>query len=269
MEKIIDKLVNLGIDVGFKLLYVIVILLVGLKLIGWTVNLLKKSRLFKKIDRSLSSFVLSFIKILLYVILFMTCASILGIPLTSMITVLGSAGLAVGLALQGGLSNIAGGIIILLFKPFQVGDFVDTHADSGTVRSINLFYTVLVTPDNKVISIPNGSLANQPTVNYSKEETRRLDIDFALSYKNDLESVKKVLNDIVKSDKRIINEEGKRPFIGITNYLDSSITYTVRVWVKSGDFWDLKTYLLEEGKKAFVKNKIEGPHSQLDVRVEK
>ena len=267
MEKIIDRLMNLGIEVGLKLLYVIVVLLVGLRLIKWAVNLLKKSKLFKKIDKSLASFVLSFIKILLYVILFMTCASVLGIPLTSMITVLGSAGLAVGLALQGGLSNIAGGIIILLFKPFQVGDYIDTHADSGTVRSINLFYTVLVTPDNKVISIPNGNLANSPTVNYSKEELRRLDIDFSVSYKNDLEDVKKVLGKIIK-DERVINEEGKMPFVGITNYLDSSVTYTVRVWVKNSEFWDLKLYILEEVKKEFTKNKIEIPYPQLDVHIE-
>ena len=199
----------------------------------------------------------------------MTIASILGVPLTSFITVLGSAGVAIGLALQGGLSNIAGGIIILLFKPFQVGDFVDTHADSGTVRSINLFYTVLVTVDNKVISIPNGNLANQPIVNYSKESLRRLDVNFSLSNKNDSEKVKKVLGDIVKKDKRVVTTDGKEPFVGITDYLDSSVTYTVRVWVQSGDFWNLKVHLLEETKKQFEENEIEIPHSQLDVHLEK
>lgn len=269
MEKIIEKLIDLGVDVGLKLLYTIVILLVGLKLIKWTMRLLKKSRLFQKIDKSLSSFILSFAKILLYVVLFMTVASILGVPLTSFITVLGSAGVAIGLALQGGLSNIAGGIIILFFKPFQVGDFVDTHADSGTVRSINLFYTVLVTADNKVISIPNGNLANQPTVNYSKEKMRRLDVDFAVSYKNDLEEVKKVLRDIIKKDKRVINEEGKEPFVGITNYLESSVTYTVRVWVLNGDFWNLKFSMLEEAKKKFTENNIQIPYPQLDVHLDK
>lgn len=268
MEKIIDKLLNLGVDVGIKLLYTIVILLVGLKLIKWAVNLLKKSKLFQKIDKSLASFILSFIKILLYVVLFMTVASTLGVPLTSFVTILGSAGVAIGLALQGGLSNIAGGIIILLFKPFEVGDFIDTHADSGTVKAINLFYTVLVTPDNKIISIPNGNLANQPMVNYSKNELRRLDVDFSVSYKNNSDEVKEVLNNLIK-DERVVIEEGKEPFIGITNYLDSSVTYTVRVWVKNSEYWNLKFYLLEESKKKFEENNIEIPYPQLDVHIEK
>lgn len=268
MEKVIDKLLDLGISVGTKILYTIIILLVGLKLINWVLKLVKKSKLYQKIDKSIASFILSFVKILLYIILVMTIASILGVPLTSFVTILGSAGVAIGLALQGGLSNIAGGIIILLFKPFEVGDYIDTHTDSGTVRAINLFYTVLVTPDNKVISIPNGSLANQPVVNYSKEKQRRLDIDFAVSYKNDLELVKKVLNEMIK-DKRVIKEDGKMPFVGITNYLDSSVNYTVRVWVESSEFWNLKVYLLEEAKKQFKENKIEIPYPQLDVHIEK
>lgn len=268
MEKIIDKLTNLGVDVGLKILYTLVILLVGLKLIKWAIKLLQKSKLFQKIDKSLASFILSFIKILLYVVLFMTVASTLGVPLTSFVTILGSAGVAIGLALQGGLSNIAGGIIILLFKPFEVGDFIDTHADSGTVKAINLFYTVLVTADNKVISIPNGNLANQPMVNYSKNELRRLDIDFSVSYKNNSDEVKKVLNNLIK-DERVIIEEGKEPFVGITNYLDSSVTYTVRVWVNNSEYWNLKFYLLEESKKMFEENNIEIPYPQLDVHIEK
>ena len=268
MEKIIDKLLNLGVDVGLKLLYTIVLLVVGLKLIKWVLKLLKKSKLFQKIDESLASFVLSFIKILLYIVLFMTIASTLGVPLTSFITILGSAGVAIGLALQGGLSNIAGGIIILLFKPFQVGDFIDTHADSGTVKAINLFYTVLVTADNKVISIPNGNLANQPLVNYSKNELRRLDVDFAVSYKNDSSLVKDVLGKIIEDD-RVVIEEGKEPFIAITNYLDSSVTYTVRVWVESSEYWNLKFYMLEKSKKMFEENNIEIPYPQIDVHIEK
>ena len=186
MEKILSKLGDIGIDLGLKILYAIIILLVGTKLVNILIKITKKSRLFNKLDKSLASFLLSFIKIVLYIVLGITVAGTLGVPLTSMITVLGSAGLALGLALQGGLSNIAGGIIILLFKPFVVGDFIDTHEDSGTVRSISLFYTTLLTPDNKVISIPNGNLANEATVNYSKESKRRLDIDVEVSYKNDI-----------------------------------------------------------------------------------
>ena len=154
-----------------------------------------------------------------------------------------------------------------MFKPFVVGDFIDTHEDSGTVRSISLFYTTLVTPDNKVISIPNGNLANEATVNYSKESKRRLDIDVEVSYKNDIEKVKKVLNDLLNNEKRILSSETL--FIGITNYKDSSLTYTIRVWVNSGDYHPTRADLLEEIKKQFDKNKVIIPYPQLDVHIEK
>ena len=267
MENILKKLGDIGVSAGLKLLYAILILVVGIKLINFVLKLIKKSVLFNKMDKSLSSFLLSFTRIVLYVVLFMTVASLLGVPLTSMITLLGSAGVAIGLALQGGLSNIAGGIIILLFKPFMVGDYVDTHTDSGTVMGISLFYTTLKTPDNKIISIPNGELANKPVVNYSKENTRRLDINVDVSYKNDVELVKKVLNDLVKKEERVLSD--KDIFVGITSYKDSSIVYTIRIWVNSGDYWNVNFDMLENIKYAFEKNKISIPYPQMDVHIEK
>ena len=269
MEKIINKLTELGINIGMNLLYAIIILLVGIKLISWTIKLLKKSRLNKRLDKGVMSFTLSFIKIVLYVVLFMTVAATLGVPLTSFVTILGSAGIAIGLALQGGLSNIAGGLIILFFKPFAVGDFIDTHTDSGTVKSINIFYTMLITPDNRSISIPNGNLANQSIVNYSKEKSRRLDINIGVSYKNNQDDVKKVLHELLKKDKRIVKEEGKMPFVEITDYLDSSVTYTIRVWVLTADYWDTKFAILSEIKRKFEENNISIPYPQLDVHIEK
>ena len=265
MENILNKLGDIGVDAGMKLLYAIVILIVGTRLIKLAIKLINKSKLFNKIDKSLASFLLSFIKIALYILLGVTIASMLGVPLTSMVTVLGSAGLAIGLALQGGLSNIAGGIIILLFKPFTIGDFIDTHVDSGTVRGISLFYTTLVTPDNKIISIPNGNLANQATVNYSKENTRRLDINVSVSYKNDIEEVKKILNSILNKEKRIIKD--KDVFVALTDYADSSLTYTIRIWVNSADFFNVKFDLLEKIKEQFDEKKIEIPYPQLDVHI--
>ena len=265
MENILNKLGDIGINAGMKLLYAILILIVGTKLVKFALNLTKKSKLFNKMDKSLSSFLLSFIKIALYVLLGVTVASMLGVPLTSMVTVLGSAGLAIGLALQGGLSNIAGGIIILLFKPFTVGDFIDTHVDSGTVKGISLFYTTLVTPDNKIISIPNGNLANQATVNYSKEKKRRLDIDIEVSYKNNVNDVKKILNKLLSDEKRILENEDV--FVRLTNYKDSSMTYTMRMWVNSGDYFDVKFDLLEKIKEKFDEKNIEIPYQQIDVHV--
>lgn len=267
MEKILDKLSNLGVDVGLKIIYAIIIYIIGKYFIKLLLRLRSKSRLTKKVDKSVSSFLDSFIKISLHVVLFMTIASILGIPLTSFVTLLGSAGVAIGLALQGGLSNIAGGIIILIFKPFKVGDFIDTHTDSGTVRTISLFYTTLVTPDNKVISIPNGNLANQPLVNYSQEGIRRLDINMDVSYNNDVELVKKTLTNILNKEKRLIKDQDI--FVRLTDYKDSSMQYTIRVWVNSSDFWNVKFDLLEKIKYEFDKENISIPYNQLDVHIEK
>lgn len=267
MEKLLDKLGDIGIDVGLKILYAGLILFIGSRLINFLIKITKKSRLFNRIDKSLASFLLSFIRITLYIVLFVTIASILGVPLTSIVTVLGSAGIAIGLALQGGLSNIAGGIIILFFKPFTVGDFIDTHVDSGTVKGISLFYTTLVTPDNKIISIPNGNLANQATVNYSKNDTRRLDIDVEVSYKNDINDVKKIINDILAKEKRLIKDQ--EVFVELTNYKDSSMTYTIRVWVNGADYFPVKFTILSEIKNEFDKNKISIPYPQLDVHIEK
>jgi len=267
MEKLLDKLNDLWVDAGLKIIYVLVIFFVGSKLIKLLLKLIRKGKLFNKIDKSVSSFLLSFVNVTAYIILIIIIASIIGIPSTSIITLLGSCGVAIGLALQGGLSNIAGGLIILIFKPFKVGDFIDTHTDSGTVKSISLFYTTITTIDNKIISIPNGNLANSSTVNYSKEKERRLDINIDVSYKNDIETVKKVLNGIINKEKRINKE--KDIFIRLTNYKDSSIEYTIKVWVDSADYWDTKFTLLENIKKEFDKENISIPYNQLDVHIEK
>ena len=267
MEKLLDKLNDLWVDAGIKLIYVIIILFVGGKIIKLITKLITKSKGFNKLDKSVSSFLLSFIKITLNILLFITIAGIIGIPSTSIITLLGSAGVAIGLAMQGGLSNIAGGLIILIFKPFKVGDFIDTHTDSGTVKSISLFYTTLTTIDNRTVSIPNGSLANSSSVNFSNEKERRLDIDIDVSYNNRIDDVKKSINNVLKKEKRINKE--KDIFVRVTNYKESSICYTLRVWVLKEDYWDVKFDLLENIKNEFDKDKISIPYNQLDVHIDK
>lgn len=266
MEKLLEKLNDLWVDAGLKLIYVIVIWFVGAKFIKILLRLIKKGRLFNKLDKSIASFLISFINITLYVILIITIASIIGIPSTSIITLLGSAGVAIGLALQGGLSNIAGGLIILIFKPFKVGDFIDTHADSGTVKSISLFYTTLVSLDNRIISIPNGNLANSVSINYSKEQERRLDINMDISYDNDIEKVKKVIHNVLNKEPRINKE--KEAFVRLTEYKDSSMVYTIRVWVNNSDLWNVRFDLLEKLKYEFDKNNIVIPYNQLDVHID-
>lgn len=265
MDKLLEKLNELWVDAGLKLIYVIVIWFVGSKLIKILMKLIKKDKIFNRLDKSVLTFAISFINITLYIVLIITIAAIIGIPSTSIITLLGSAGVAIGLALQGGLSNIAGGLIILVFKPFRVGDFIDTHSDSGTVKSISLFYTTIITIDNKIISIPNGNLANSSTVNYSKEKERRLDINIDVSYDNDIKLVKNTLEKIISEETRIFKD--KDIFIRLTDYKDSSMVYTIRVWLRSEDYWNTKFDLLEKIKYEFDKNNISIPYNQLDVHI--
>ncbi len=265
MEKLLEKLNDLWVDAGLKLIYVILIYLIGSRLIKLMIKLLKKGKIFNKIDKSVASFLLSFITVTLYIVLIIVIASVIGIPSTSIITLLGSAGVAIGLALQGGLSNIAGGLIILVFKPFRVGDFIDTKSDVGTVKNISLFYTTIITPDNRVIYIPNGNLANSATINYSKKDIRRLDINLDISYNNDIDTVKKVLNEVINKEKRILKDQDI--FVRLTEYKESSMLYTIRVWVNSNEFWNVKFDLLEKIKYEFDKKKIMIPYNQLDVHI--
>ena len=267
MEKLLDKLNDLWVDAGLKLIYVIIIIVVGGRLIKLITKLISKSKVYKKIDKSVATFLLSFIKATLNIILLITIAGVIGIPSTSIITLLGSAGIAIGLAMQGGLSNIAGGLIILIFKPFKVGDFIDTHTDSGTVKSISLFYTTLTVIDNRTVSIPNGVLANSAVVNYSNEKERRLDITLDVSYNNKIDDVKKSINSVLSKDKRINKE--KEVFVRLTNYKESSIEYTIRVWVLKEDYWNVRFDLLENFKHTFDKDGIIIPYNQLDIHVDK
>jgi len=267
LKGILDKLVDLAVNSGVKLIAAILILWLGLKLIKILVKSLRKGKLFSKIEKSLQSFLLSFISVGLKCILFISIASFLGIPMTSLITVLGSAAVAIGLALQGGLANLAGGVMILFFKPFQIGDYVDTHADSGTVADISLFYTTLQTVDNRVILLPNGSLVNNPIINYSKMTERRLDMVISVDYASDIDKVKEVITTTIANDERVIKE--KDIFVRLTEMADSSLNFAVRVWVKTEDYWNVNFDLKENIKKALDKNRISIPFPQMDVHVKK
>lgn len=267
MDKLLEKLNELWVDAGIKLVYVLIILIVGGKLIKLITKLITKGRAYKKLDRSVASFLLSFIKAALNILLLVIMAGVIGIPSASIVTLIGSAGIAIGLAMQGGLSNIAGGLIILIFKPFRVGDFIDTHTDSGTVTNISLFYTTLVTPDNRTISVPNGNLANSSSVNFSKENERRLDISIDASYNNKIDDVKKSIESVLSKEKRINHD--KDVFVRLTNYKESSMEYTIRVWVNKDDYWNTKFDLLENIKNKFDSDGITIPYNQLDIHVDK
>ena len=266
-EKIVNYLVELATTTGLKLLGAIVLVIVGMKGIKWLRKWIRTSEKLNKIDDSLRSFMISFSSVVLYIVLFITVAVILGIPTTSFITMLASCGVAIGLALQGSLSNFAGGIMILIFKPFKVGDYIEAAGESGTVTEISVVYTELLTVDNKKITIPNGTITNSVIENYSAEKIRRVDLEFNTAYDCDIEKVKKIITEVLESHpKALINPE---IFVRLSAHNESALTYTARVWCKTEDYWDVNFDVIESVKKAFDENHIQIPYNQLDVHIDK
>ncbi len=267
MKEISDEVIKGLVNFGGKLLVAVLILIIGFKLINFLMKKLKKGRIFNKLEKSSQTFVFSIFSVVLKVMVLIVAITELGIPMTSIVTLIGSAGLALGLALQGGLSNIAGGVTIMLFKPFKVGDYIDTHADAGTVKDINIFSTVLQTYDNKLVVIPNGTLANTIIVNQTASKTRLLDITVTVSYKNDIDKVKEVLNKIIQKSKYRLDKH--ETLVALKEHGESSLVFTARMWVNSEDYWSAKFETLEVIKKEFDKEGIEIPYPQLDVHLEK
>lgn len=262
---LLNWLVELGTSLGLKLLGAVILLVVGLKVIKWIKKWLQTSRKLDKVDTGVRTFLVSFAGIALYALLFITIAMTLGIPTTSFITALASCGVAIGLALQGALSNFAGGLMILLFKPFKVGDYIETPDAAGTVSDITVVYTVLCTPDNKVITIPNGTLTNSVVQNYSAVEIRRVDLTFTTAYDCDIEQVKAILMGAIMAHPQVLVDPA--PFARLSEHGESALTYTVRAWCKTADYWDVKFDLTETVKKEFDKNGIAIPFPQMDVHV--
>lgn len=258
-------LFELFASLGTKILSAVIVLVIGLKVIKWLKKWFKTSKRLNKLDDGIRTFISSFSSIALYIVLFITIAMMLGIPTTSFITALASCGVAIGLAMQGSLSNFAGGIMILLFKPFKAGDYIDAGGNAGTVSEITVVYTVVTTPDNKVITIPNGTLANSVIENYSAKDLRRVDLTFDTSYDADIDKVKSILEDTVKSHNLVLSDP--EPFVRLSKHNESALTYTVRVWCKAENYWTVNFDLLEQVKKNFDKENIEIPFPQVDVHV--
>ena len=196
MEKMIEKFLEGLADFSVKLVVSILIVIIGFKVIQYIVGFIKKGRGFNKLEKSSQTFIASIITVVLKALVVISAVTNIGVPMTSIIAVIGSAGLALGLALQGGLSNIAGGVMIMLFKPFKVGDFIETNSENGTVKEINIFHTVLNTVDDRIVVIPNGGLSNSVVVNYSSMKTRKLDLKFSVGYNSDIDKVKSVLRNV-------------------------------------------------------------------------
>lgn len=238
LSRVLDSLVEQGAALGWTLIKALLVFIVGRFLISMINKLVQRVLLKRNIDPSIKTFVGSLIHIILMILLIVSVVGALGVQTASFAALLASAGVAIGMALSGNLSNFAGGLIILIFKPYKVGDFIEAQNLSGTVREIQIFHTVLTTTDNKVIYIPNGSLSSSAVINYSYQQVRRVDWTFGVEYGTDYAKVKGVLEDILSKDERILKEPAA-PFVAMSQLADSSVNYVVRVWVKSEDYWNV------------------------------
>lgn len=267
LEQIINKLIEFASSSGFKIIAVIILSVIGFKVIKWIKKWIRTSPKLNMIDSSLRSFAVSFVSVVLYSLLFVTALMILGVPATSFVAVLTTCAAAIGLALQGALSNFAGGIMILLFKPFKVGDYIETSGESGTVSEISVVYTEILTFDNERITIPNGTLTNSVIKNYSSEEFRRVDFTFRTSLDADVENVKKIIRNVIECNPMALDNPS--PFVRLSEQGKSALLFDVRIWCNNADYWEVKYDTIESVKKAFDENGINVPHNQLDVHVNK
>ena len=250
---------------GVDLLRGIVVLAVGLFLVHWITKLMERYEEKMKLEPTLRGFIKNLVRVLLYVLVVMTAASTMGIPMTSIVTLLASAGVAISLALQGALGNLIGGIILLLFKPIKVGEYAKIGDNEGIVRSIGAFYTEMSTVDNRHICLPNGSLTNTAIVNFNREGTRRLELIFSVGYESDLDRVYEVLNRVVSEEKALLDDPA--PTVNLIKCADSALDITVRVWVGAADYWPVYFRMLENGKRALDSAGINIPYPQMDVHM--
>jgi len=262
-----DKFIEYAVPVVKNIAFAIVVLVVGLLIIKLVNKKVGKLVDKKKIDPTLRPFIKSLISVALKVLLIVSIISILGIETTSFVALFGAAGLAVGLAFQGSLSNFAGGVLLIVTKPFRVGDFVEADGYSGTVEAIQILYTELVTPDNKVIRIPNGSLSNQSIINYSEKEVRRVDFKFGVGYETESKKVIGVLTEIAADHPLVLTEPN--PFIRMSEHADSAVVYTVRVWAKAENYWTVYFDVIEKVKQRFDEENLHIPYPQMDVHINK
>lgn len=260
---------NMAIDLVMtyvpKVLLALIVLLLGLWLINRVLRIMDRALEQAEMDISLAQFLHSLAGMVLKVLLLISVASMIGIATTSFVAVLGAAGLAIGLALQGSLANFAGGVLILLFKPYRVGDFIETQGVSGTVREIQIFSTLIHTPDNKVIIVPNGKLSNDVIINYSKASKRRIEIVVGIGYDDSIDTARRLIQELIDADKRI--DRDPEPLIVVSELADHSVNLTVRVWVDAENLWTVRFQLIEAVKNSFDANGVSFPFPQRDVHV--
>ncbi len=248
---------------ALKLLIAGAVVALGFLLVKYLMKLIQKTKLFQKADPNAQSFLTNFFSAALKIIIVLIAVIILGVPEASIVALIGSCGIAIGLALQGGLSNIASGIIIMICKPFKVGNFVDSSAATGTVKDIGIYYTKLTTPDNIDVMVPNSAICNATVKNLSAQDLRRVDFDFNVSYDTDLDLARKVLLASAQVNDKVLKEPAPEVFVASHN--ESSITLKLRLWCNSADYWGVYFDMWEDVKKAFDKFGIHIPYNHLDV----
>lgn len=268
IENLSEQLYGIIMDYGPKLIGALITLVIGLWVISLIRGVLRKRFEKSNMEPSLRGFLNSLIGMLLKAMLWISVIGMMGVEMTSFIALLGAAGLAVGMALSGTLQNFAGGVMILIFKPFKTGDFITAQGHSGSVNEIQIFNTILKTPDNKTIIIPNAGLSNSSMINFSTEAKRRVDFTFGIAYGDDVDKAKEVLMKLIKADKRIINEPAE-PFIAVSELADSSVNLVVRVWAEAANYWGIYFDLQEQVYKTFDKQGLNIPFPQMDVHVQK
>ena len=272
-NSIIEFLKSNGIDsstvvtLGKNIVVALVIFFVGRIAISLVVRGLRKLMQKQEVDKTLETFVCNLVRIALMIVVIIAAISALGIETTSFIAIFGAAGLAIGLALQGSLSNFAAGVLIVLFRPYRVGNFVEAAGVSGTIEQVQILTTILITPDNKQIIVPNSQIMNSIITNYSAKDTRRVDMVVGVSYSDDLDKVRKTLEELVAADERILADPACK--IAVSQLADSSVNFIVRPWVKAADYWGVTFDLTEAIKKRFDQEGISIPFPQQDVHLHK
>ena len=252
---------------GIKLIIGLIILFIAFKVVNFIAKRLQRRLDKKNVDKTIANVTVKALKLVLKIMVFLLFLGYVGIETAGIGTIIGSVSVCIGLAVQGSLSNFAGGIVILVMRPFKLGDFIEAQGHSGTVTDIKMFYTCLNTPDNKVVMIPNGALGNGDIINYSKEEERRVDLVFSVDYSTDLKLAKEIIEKEIENHQLILKDKGY--FVRLGEMAASSLDIKTRVWVKNADYWTVYFDLLENVKKKFDENNISVPFNQLDVHITK
>ena len=257
MENFFDNAIAIATTAGSKLILALLIWLIGSVVVKKVVKMITGIKAMQDMDPTVRSFLSNFLKVALYVVLVLSIISVLGVPMASVVAVLASCGVAIGMALQGALGNLAGGIMLMIFRPFKIGDYVAAAGEEGVVKDLSMFYTTLDTLDNRVVTIPNGSLMNSNIQNYSAEDLRRVDLTFNLTGGRDIEEVKQIILDTMNKSDKVLKDPA--PFAAPLEGIPGGLAYTARAWTQSENYWDVYFELMQNIPTALGQAGVEGP----------